>query len=152
MLWSEYQEEVKSDAMECIKENLEYSDSWDEMYDILFMDDSVTGNVSGSYYCNSYKAAEAISGIIFDSNVVDEFKEMGYDGIPTEEGAETCDVIARCICLGLVSGELEEYYDSLREDEDEDEEEEDEEEGYTSPLTKADFINAADNLKAILNS
>ena len=31
-----------------------------------------------------------------------------------------------CICLGLVSGELEEYYDSLTE-QDEDEEEEEEE-------------------------
>lgn len=123
MLWSEYQEEVKSDAMEAIKENLEYNDSWDEMYDSLFMDDSVTGNASGSYYFNSHKAAEAISGIIFDSDAVDEFKELGYDGIPTEEGAETCDVIARCICLGLVSGELEEYYDSLTDNEDEDEDE-----------------------------
>ena len=124
MLWSEYQEEVKSDAMEAIKENLEYNDSWDEMYDSLFMDDSVTGNASGSYYFNTAKAAEAVSGIIFDSDAVDEFKAMGYDGIPTEEGAEACDVIARCICLGLVSGELEEYYDSLTEqDEDEDEDE-----------------------------
>lgn len=149
MLWSEYMDEVKSDAMDAIKENLEYNDSWDEMYDSLFMDDSVTGNASGSYYFNTAKAAEAVSGIIFDSDAVDEFKAMGYDGIPTEEGAETCDVIARCICLGLVSGELEEYYDSLTEDDDEDEEEG---EGYTSPLTKADFINAADNLKAILNS
>lgn len=149
MLWSEYMDEVKSDAMDAIEENLEYNDSWDEMYDSLFMDDSVTGNASGSYYFNTAKATEAVSGIIFDSDAVDEFKAMGYDGIPTEEGAETCDVIARCICLGLVSGELEEYYDSLTEDEDEDEEEGD---GYTSPLTKADFINAADNLKAILNS
>lgn len=122
MLWSEYMDEVKSDAMDAIKENLEYNDSWDEMYDSLFMDDSVTGNASGSYYFNTAKAAEAVSGIIFDSDAVDEFKSMGYDGIPTEEGAETCDVIARCICLGLVSGELEEYYDSLTEqDEDEDE-------------------------------
>lgn len=124
MLWSEYQEEVKSDAMDAIKENLAYNDSWDEMYDSLFMDDSVTGNASGSYYCNSYKAAEAISGIIFDDEAITEFEYMGYDGIPTEEGAEACDVIARCICLGLVSGELEEYYDSLTEqDEDEDEDE-----------------------------
>lgn len=122
MLWSEYMDEVKSDAMDAIKENLEYVNSWDEMYDSLFMDDSVTGNASGSYYFNTAKAAEAVSGIIFDFDAVDEFKAMGYDGIPTEEGAETCDVIARCICLGLVSGELEEYYDSLTEqDEDEDE-------------------------------
>lgn len=121
MLWSEYQEEVKSDAMEAIKENLEYNDSWDEMYDSLFVDDSVTGNASGSYYFNSYKAEQAISGIIFDDEAIDEFEAMGYDGIPMKDGAETCDVIARCICLGLVSGELEEYYDSLTEDENEDE-------------------------------
>lgn len=121
MLWSEYQEEVKSDAMEAIKENLEYVNSWDEMYDLLFMDDSVTGNASGSYYFNRYKAEKAISGIIFDDEAITEFEYMGYDGIPTEEGAATCDVIARCICLGLVSSELEEYYDSLTEDEDEDE-------------------------------
>lgn len=124
MLWSEYMDEVKSDAMDAIKENLEYNDSWNEMYDSLFMDDSVTGNASGSYYFNRWKAEEAVSGIIFDSDAVDEFKAAGYDGIPTEEGAETCDVIARCLCLGLVSGELEGYYDSLTEqDEDEDEEE-----------------------------
>lgn len=125
MDWNAYQEEVKSDAMDAIKENMEYNDNWGEMYDSLFMDDSVTGNASGSYYCNSYKAAEAVSGIIFDSDAVDEFKAMGYDGIPTEEGAETCDVIARCICLELVSGELEEYYDSLTEQDEDEEEDED---------------------------
>lgn len=113
MDWNEYQEEVKSDAMESIRENIEYANDWEEMYDSLFIDDSVTGNGSGSYYCNSAKAAEAVSGIIFDEEAVDEFKAMGYDGIPTEMGAESCDVIARCIALGLVSGELEEYYDSL---------------------------------------
>lgn len=113
MDWSEYQEEVKADAIEAIKENLEYVDSWDEMYDSLFVDDSVTGNCSGSYYCNSYKAEQAVSGIIFDEEAVDEFKAFGYDGIPTEMGAETCDVIARCIALGLVSGELEDCYNQL---------------------------------------
>lgn len=123
MLWSEYMDEVKSDAMDAIKENLEYNDSWDEMYDSLFMDDSVTGNASGSYYFNRWKAEEAVSGIIFDSDAVEEFKLFGYDGIPTEEGAESCDVIARCICLELAAGELEEYYDSLTDNEDEDEDE-----------------------------
>lgn len=113
MDWSEYQEEVKADAMESIRENMEYANDWEEMYEVLFVDDSVTGNGSGSYYFNSAKAAEAVSGIIFDEEAVDEFKGMGYDGIPTEMGAESCDVIARCIALGLISCELEEYYDSL---------------------------------------
>lgn len=124
MDWNDYQNDVKADAMDAIKESVEYCDTWDDMYDSLFVNDSVTGNGSGSYYFNTAKAKEAVSGIIFDSDAVDEFKSMGYDGIPTEEGAETCDVIARCIALGLVSGELEDYYNELRnggtEDEDED--------------------------------
>lgn len=107
--------------MNAIDENVEYGNSWGDMYDMLFVDDSVTGNGSGSYYFNSAKAEEAISGIIFDSDAVEDFKLFGYDGIPTEEGAEAVDVIARCICLELVAGELEEYYNSLTEDEDEDE-------------------------------
>ena len=113
--------------MESIKENMEYANYWEEMYDMLFIDDSVTGNGSGSYYYNSAKAAEAVGGIIFDEEAVEEFKAMGYDGIPTEMGAESCDVIARCIALGLVSAELEDYYNGLIEetegDEDEDWEE-----------------------------
>ena len=127
MDWNEYQEQVKADAMESISENMEYANNWEEMYDMLFVDDSVTGNGSGSYYFNSAKAAEAVGEIIFDEEVVDEFRGMGYDGIPTEMGAESCDVIARCIVLGLVSAELEDYYNSLieaaEEGEDEDWEE-----------------------------
>ena len=114
MDWNDYQNEVKADAMDAIKENVEYCDTWDDMYDSLFVDDSVTGNGSGSYYFNTAKAEEAVSGIIFDADAVEEFRGMGYDGIPTEEGAETCDVIARCIALGLVAGELEDYYNELR--------------------------------------
>lgn len=121
MDWNEYQEEVKADAMESIRENMGYVNDWEEMYEVLFVDDAVTGNGSGSYYCNSAKAAEAVSGIIFDEEVVDEFKEWGYDGIPTEMGAESCDVIARCLALEIVADELEEYYDSLTDNEDEDE-------------------------------
>ena len=124
MEWSDYKYEVKADAMDAIDENVSWCDTWDDMYDSLFVDDSVTGNGSGSYYFNTAKAEEAVSGIIFDADAVEEFRAMGYDGIPTEEGAETCDVIARCIALGLVAGELEDYYNELRngstEDEDED--------------------------------
>lgn len=124
MDWDDYQNEVKADAMDAIKENVEYCDTWDDMYDSLFVDDSVTGNGSGSYYCNTYKAEEAVSGIIFDADAVNDFRAYGYVGIPTEEGAEACDVIARCIALDFVSGELEEYYNELRNGENEDEDEE----------------------------
>ena len=116
MEWSDYKDEVKADAMDAIDENVTWFDTWDDMYDSLFMDDSVTGNGSGSYYFNAAKAEDAISGIIFDADAIDEFRAMGYDGIPTEEGAETCDVIARCIALELVADELEDYYNDKRDE------------------------------------
>lgn len=123
MDWNEYMEAVKADAKEAIEENLDYCEDWESMYDELFIDDSVTGNGSGSYCCNSAKAEEAVQGIIFEDEAIEAFKEYGYDGIPTEKGAESCDVIARCIALGYISGELEEYFDELKEEAEEEEEE-----------------------------
>ena len=115
MNWNDYQEQVKADALEAIEENARYYDDWDEMNDALFIDDSVTGNGSGSYTFNTAKAAENVAGIIFEEDAIEAFKEYGYEGIPTKEGAEACDVIARCIALGYVSGELEEAFEEARE-------------------------------------
>lgn len=114
MTWTEYQDQVKTDALESIEENFEYCDDWDAMRNQLFIDDSVTGNGSGSYTFSTAKAAENVSGIIFDLEAVDAFKEYGYSGIPTEEGAETCDVIARCIALDYVAYDLEERFNELK--------------------------------------
>ena len=115
MNWNDYQEQVKADALEAIEENARYYDDWDEMNDALFIDDSVTGNGSGSYTFNTAKAAENVAGIIFDDDALEAFAELGYDGIPTKEGAEACDVIARCIALGYVGWELEEAFNEARE-------------------------------------
>lgn len=122
MDWNEYMEAVKADAKEAIKENLDYCEDWESMYDELFINDSVTGNGSGSYYFNSAKAEKAVQGIIFEDEAIEAFKEYGYEGIPTEKGAESCDVIARCIALGYISGEHEEYFDELKEEAEEEEE------------------------------
>ncbi|MCR2034369.1 hypothetical protein [Adlercreutzia mucosicola] len=114
MTWEEYQNQVKADALDVIES--EYSDyeDWDEMSEALFIDDSVTGNGSGSYTFCTATAAENVAGIIFDPEAVDAFEEYGYKSIPTEKGAEACDVIARCIALGYVGYELEERFDELK--------------------------------------
>ena len=115
MTWNDYMEQVKADALDAIEENASYYEDWDEMEEALWIDDSVTGNGSGSYTFNTAKAAENVAGIIFDDDALEAFAELGYDGIPTKEGAEACDVIARCIALGYVSGELEEAFEEARE-------------------------------------
>ena len=106
----DYMNAVLSDSKDFIDENVGYFDDFDDVYDALFLDDSVTGNGSGSYTFNAYQAAENVAGVIFDDEFADELRGLGYDHIPVEDGPEALDVIARCVALGMVSGELEEYW------------------------------------------
>ena len=105
----DYRENIKSDILDYIRENytaeevrseLADRDEWEQrLYDDLFITDSVTGNASGSYYCNSYRAAEAI---VHNWDLLsDALSEFGYtDCSPIEKGEEWCDVTIRCYLLG----------------------------------------------------
>ena len=126
-----YIEQVKADAKQAILENLEYWDFDDRneleqiANDELWIDDSVTGNARGSYYCNAWKAEEALChnwGLLKKALV--EFG--GNDVNPIERGAEWCDVTIRCYLLtwaiNRVIDELEEdgeisYADDAEEEE-----------------------------------
>ena len=66
-----YHDAIKSDILDYIRDNftadeiaekLAGRDEWEqELNDDLWTADSVTGNASGSYYCNAWKAEEAIA-------------------------------------------------------------------------------------------
>lgn len=65
----------------------------------MFISDSVTGNASGSYYCNRWKAENALC---HNNNLLAEAAEaFGYEEIPRKwlEEAETADIIIRCYVL-----------------------------------------------------
>lgn len=83
-----------------IMEKLDARDEWEqELNDDLWVTDSVTGNASGSYYCNRYKAAEAIAHNWY--LLADALAEFGYtDCSPFDKGEEWCDVTIRCYLLG----------------------------------------------------
>ncbi len=113
-----YFEEVKADVVEAIKEHMQYNgidciDDVDDgaLLDELFVSDSVTGNASGSYTFNSWKAEEYLChNMDLLKDAVDEFGEDISSVI--ERGAETCDVIIRCHVLYQVFQEaLEEVED-----------------------------------------
>ena len=70
--------------------------------------DSITGNASGSYYCNSWKAQQQIqnSGLLFDEVFLSYLEDMGTNiGDLLNKGAETVDVWARCAAIDLLSDE-----------------------------------------------
>ena len=111
-----YLEQVTSDAKEAILENMSewnFNDR-DELEqianDVLWTDDGVTGNASGSYYCNTWKAEEAIC---HNWDLLEEaIDEFGGDTDILRQGAESCDVTIRCYILvqaiGAALDELEE--------------------------------------------
>ena len=99
-----YLEQVTTDAKEAILENMEYWDFDDRekleevANDELWADDSVTGNGSGSYYCNTWRAEEALCHNL--DLLAEACEEFGQDiGEAVKRGAEFCDVTIRCYLL-----------------------------------------------------
>ena len=100
----DYLEQVTTDAKEAILEKMEYwnFDDREELeevaHDELWADDGVTGNGSGSYYCNAWKAEEALCHN-WDL-LAEACEEFGEDiGEAVKQGAEACDVTIRCYLL-----------------------------------------------------
>lgn len=123
-----YREEMKKDIINEIRENIEngyYStegfedaDEFAEFLNLeLFTNDSVTGNASGSYTFNSYRAKE----YIFDNmDLLKEAVEMFGDAdrigeLFLNEDWETMDVTIRCYLLNeMIAEALEEIEDELQ--------------------------------------
>lgn len=68
--------------------------------------DGITGNASGSYYCNAYKAQEQIdkSGILWDEDFLGWLDSLGLELADfMKRGAESVDVLAREYALEALS-------------------------------------------------
>ena len=101
MTYQDYIEEVVRDACEAI-DNGEYDHISDpeDLTDAMWCDDSITGNGSGSYTFNAYRAQQNVSDLIWDDRFLDELSDMDIDlGSLLGDGAEAVDVTARCIAL-----------------------------------------------------
>lgn len=80
-------------------------DIYEDLNDHLFIEDSVTGNASGSYTFSTWQANENLCHN-FDllGEALTEFCcEPNYI---TEKGAEACDVTIRCYLLGQAINEV----------------------------------------------
>lgn len=122
-----YDYDYKEEVLQAVKEEAEdgytpemlepvdLEDYGEKLNDALWVDDSVTGNGSGSYFFNSYEAEEALAG---NWDLAAEALEMfGCDSInPFEKGAEWVDVTIRCYLLSqCISDYIEQNEDDLTE-------------------------------------
>lgn len=108
----DYREAMTEDVKEWIKENIDLTE-WTEdregleqqLNDDLWTEDSITGNASGSYYCNSYEAEESIAhNWDLLNEALDEFGQNDINVI--KKGAEWADVTIRCYLLWSVISEV----------------------------------------------
>lgn len=91
-----------------IKEAFEFLETRDELYtklyDELWIDDSVTGNASGSYTFSTYQAEENLRhNLELLSEALEYFGQSEGDAL--KKGAEFCDVTIRCYLLGSAINE-----------------------------------------------
>ena len=102
-----YLDMIEDDVRKWIDENIDLDD-WkgdrdgleEKLHDELFNEDSVTGNASGSYYCNAYKAEEDIAN--HWDLLAEALEKFGGNITAVEmldKGAEWCDVAIRCYLL-----------------------------------------------------
>lgn len=107
-----YLEEIKDDIRTWIEENIDLSEWEDrreeleeELTDDLWVEDSVTGNASGSYTFNTYEAEE---NLCHNWDLLEEaLEDFGQSDVnPIEKGAEWCDITIRCYLLGQAITEV----------------------------------------------
>jgi hypothetical protein len=129
----DYLSAVESDVREYIENNVNFHDYSDldemkeDLNEKLFVDDSVTGNASGSYTFNAWKAEEYLChnlDLLAEAN-----EEFGGSSDILSDGAEMCDVTIRCYLLGQaienVAPDMWQDWEDSQEDSDEEEEIED---------------------------
>ena len=117
----DYREAVKNDVLEYINNEVDLEE-WrgdrdgleEKLNEDLWICDSVTGNASGSYYCNSYKAEEALMHNL--DLLAEACEEFGGGCDVLKDGVEACDVTIRCYLLGdCIAAALDEIEDDLEE-------------------------------------
>jgi hypothetical protein len=119
-----YFEAVKNAVLDYINENeikvttSNKDELAEQLHDDLWANDSVTGNGSGSYFFNTWKAEEALCHNL--DLLGEACEEFGSTADLLKDGAEACDVTIRCYLLPQA---ISEALDELEED-DEDEDEE----------------------------
>lgn len=108
-----YYEAVKNDILEYLKDNYinienMTEDDWTTLEDDLFIEDSVTGNASGSYTFSRQQAKEyVIDNMDLLRNAYDDFgcsDKLSEQFI--NEDWETMDVVIRCDLVNPILNEI----------------------------------------------
>ena len=106
-----YLEQIKEDVKNFIEKNNitvtvdNREEIEEQLNDMLWNDDTVTGNETGSYFRDTDRAAEALA---FNWALLDEALDaFGYENFnPIKKGEDCCDVLIRCYLLPQAISEV----------------------------------------------
>lgn len=77
--------------------NGDYDGLYNDLYDAMWVDDSITGNASGSY---TFCTVKAMENLTYNLDLLQEaIEEFGGNMDVLKDGAEACDVTIRCYVL-----------------------------------------------------
>ena len=113
MMYEDVKEWLYSEMPNDFLDGLSLTESIDKVYDELG-DTDITGNLTGSYYCNSYRAREMVMEYIDD--VARAYMNLGMESEFCEDVYtqrwEKMDVIARIdVLYQAVSDAVTDFYD-----------------------------------------
>lgn len=120
----DYREAIKDDVLEYIRNEIDFTefesleDLEEHLNEVLFTEDSVTGNASGSYTFDTWDAEE---NICHNLDLLGEALEAFDCSLAylMENGAEAADVTIRCYLLGeCIAEALEEIEEDFYENND----------------------------------
>ena len=119
-----YKEQVRADVREWIDDNkeqiegLDRNDAYEVIYDSCWIDDSVTGNASGSYTFSRYEARQNFFNDEDSDDYISQMIEDGFMSVDelgskiAESNWEYIDLSIRCWLLcDAVTDILDEMYD-----------------------------------------
>lgn len=107
MTLSGYKREIRGRIREYLNDNNLWKKDPADIYDKLLTADSVTGNASGSYYRNAYKAQQALIPAIFDQDLLNLYlSDYEISLKDLEKGPEWFDVSIRRALLSECLSEV----------------------------------------------
>ena len=113
-----YKDAVRNDVREWIEDHkdemqdVDRADAYDIVYDSCWIDDSVTGNASGSYTFNRFEARRNFFEDDYSDDYISEMIEDGFMSADelgkkiADSEWENIDVSIRCWLLGDVVSEV----------------------------------------------
>lgn len=121
MTFQDYIRETVENALNAIaNDDYYYCSDSDEVIDEMWLDDSITGNGSGSFTFNTAEAEENTRDLLWDDEFASECSDLDIKwGDLISQGAESVDVTARCLALLYAANEIRDAWDARKEEEEE---------------------------------